>query len=84
MGREAFSVCTLTDQCPRLASRVPATQESSLALWPGKKRARETRNQSGRGEDGAERPYKASAHQPPYPKSGAAGTGSQLPEPAQH
>lgn len=58
-------------------------RELARSLWPGKKRARQTQKQSGREEEGAERPNGASAHQPPYPKSGEAGTGTQLPVPAQ-
>lgn len=79
MGREGFSACALTDQCPRLTSRVPATQESVLSLWPEEKRGREPQNQSGREEEGVERPCEACVLQPPYPKSGTAGTGSQPP-----
>lgn len=52
-----------------------------LSLWPGEKRGE--RLQISQGEDWKEpkRPCEACAHQPPYPKSGAPGSRSRLPEP---
>lgn len=87
MGREGFCSCTLTDQCPRLTSRVPATRTGARAR-SGQEKSEQERLRISPGEErkeeGAERPYEACAHQPPYPKSGTAGSGSPLPEPAQH
>lgn len=80
-GREGFSSCARAARGPRLASRVP---QRKRALWPGEKRGE--RLQISQGEDWKEpkRPCEACAHQTPYPKSGAPGAGSRLPEPPWH
>lgn len=78
-GREGFSSCAQAARGHVLHH--VSRNAGELSLWPGEKRGE--RLQISQGEDWKEpkRPCEACAHQPPYPKSGAPGSRSRLPEP---
>lgn len=75
--REGVSSCAQAARGPRLASRVPQRRRA-LSLWPGEKSGERLQISQGEEWNEPKRACVAYTHQPPYPKSGAAGAQIRL------